>query len=161
MFGAITFNQDWAEASLILIDCIHPASDPMCWIHTGARCLNYTWPFSTAFSQEGKKGSGLYLLCPGTLRHADEIRIPVKTDVNLMRCSYWLTSWLMTSLLIWIYTWTLCGGVTTMVGLQPKAGCQARLHLATLNEPTAHFLSLPAIHHHTVTGKFIWAGKRS
>lgn len=47
------------------------------------------------------------------------------------------------------------GGATTALRFEPKAGCQARLHLATLNEPTAHFLSLPAIHQHTVTGKFI------
>lgn len=38
-------------------------------------------------------------------------------------------------------------GVTAVVRCEPGAGCQARLHLATSNEPTVHFLSLPAIHH--------------
>lgn len=55
----------------------------------------------------------------------------------------------------------VCGGVTAMAGYEPAAGCQARLHLATADEPAVHFLSLPVIYHHTMTGKFIWAGKRS
>lgn len=80
--------------------------------------------------------------------HTYGIRLLVKTDVKTDAVvHYWLASRLMSWLQIYEHTPEHLWGVAAVARFEPGAACQARLHLATSNEPTVHPSCHSSPHH--------------